>query len=276
MSNFEAFILGLVQGIAEFLPISSSGHTTLLQMLFGINEAPQILNILLHFGTLIVVLIVYRGRIWEMIRHPLASDLKWLVLATIPTVVAALTIKDTIDQALQPDNPLILGIGFLCSSFIMLVGDSISRLRQDKHKPVRWYDALVMGCMQILAIAPGVTRSGSTISGGMVTGLTRRRAVDFSFLMSVPAVCGSVVLELKDVKDAAELAGVGFTDHLTGLIESLGGAIPVAIAVLAALLAGYLSIKLMLTLVKKLGLRPFAVYTFIVAAFLIGRQVLGV
>ncbi len=274
MSHFEAFILGLVQGIAEFLPISSSGHTTLLQMFFGIEEAPQILNIMLHFGTLIVVLVIYRARIWEMIRHPFASDLKWLVLATIPTVVAALTIKDAIEAVLTGDK--FLGIGFLCSSFIMFLGDGISRVRQNKHKAVTWYDALVMGCMQVLAIAPGVTRSGSTISGGMVTGLTRRRAVDFAFLMSIPAVCGSVVLELKDVKDAADAAGVGFTEQFGTLISQLGGALPVIIAVLAALLAGYLSIKLMLSLVKKLGLRPFAVYTFIVGALLIGRQVLGI
>ncbi|MBR0464921.1 MAG: undecaprenyl-diphosphate phosphatase [Clostridia bacterium] len=273
MSHFEAFILGLVQGLAEFLPISSSGHTTLLQMLFGISEAPQILNIMLHFGTLIVVLIVYRERIWEMIRHPLASDLKWLILATLPTVVAALTVKDAIDAVLTTEK--FLGIGFIVSSFIMLVGDGVSRLHQDKHRDVRWYDALVMGCMQVLAIAPGVTRSGSTISGGMFTGLNRRRAVDFAFLMSVPAVCGSVVLELKDVHDAAELAGVGFTQQLTALVEQLGGVGPVLIAVSAALLAGYLSIKLMLSIVKKYGLRWFAVYTFLIGGFLIARQILG-
>ena len=274
MSNIQAFLLGLVQGLAEFLPISSSGHTTLLQMLFGIQEAPEILNVLLHLGTLLVVLIVYRKRIWNMIRHPFKSDLKWLILATLPTVAAALTIKDKLETTFGDIK--YLGYLFVFTSFIMLVGEAVNRLRTNKHKHVRWYDALVMGCMQILAILPGVSRSGSTISGGMISGLSRRRSVDFSFLMSIPAVLGSAVLGAKDIYDAAEASGVSFTSHLTALVEQMGGAMPLVIGVATAAVSGFLAIRLMLYIVRQIGLRWFAAYTFLLGAFLIARQVLMV
>ena len=272
MTNFQAFILGLVQGLAEFLPISSSGHTTLLQMFFGIDEAPEILNVLLHLGTLLVVLVVYRKRIWNMIRHPIKSELKWLILATIPTVIAAVTIKDQLENTFA--DVKYLGYMFVLTSVIMLVGEAINRLRSKKHKHVHWYDALVMGCMQVLAIMPGVSRSGSTISGGMATGLSRRRAVDFSFLMSIPAILGSAVLGAKDIYDAAELAGVSFTAQLTTLVEELGGVMPLVIGVVTAAVAGFLAIRLMLYIVRQIGLRWFAAYTFLLGVFLIARQVL--
>ena len=145
MSNIQAFILGLVQGLAEFLPISSSGHLTLLQMFFGIEEAPLALDVLLHFGTLIAVLIVYRKRIVNMIMHPLKSELKWLIVATIPAVIAALFLGDLIDAAFKGDC---LGYCFLLTSFVLLLGESINRFRAKKHKHVTWYDALIMGCAQ--------------------------------------------------------------------------------------------------------------------------------
>ena len=272
MSNFQAFMLGLVQGLAEFLPISSSGHTTLLQMLFGIDEAPEILNVLLHLGTLLVVVVVYRERIWNMIRHPFKSELKWLILATIPTVIAAVTIKDWLETTFGDSR--YLGYCFLFTSFILLLGEGANRLRAKKHKPVRWYDALMMGCMQVLAIVPGVSRSGSTISGGMMTGLSRKRAVDFSFLMSIPAILGSAVLGIKEIWDMAEAANVGFGAQLSTLVEQLGGAMPLLIGVVTAAVSGFLAIKLMLYIVRQIGLRWFAVYTFLLGIFLIARQVL--
>ena len=229
MTNFQAFILGLVQGLAEFLPISSSGHTTLLQMLFGIDEAPEILNVLLHLGTLLVLLVVYRKRIWRMICHPLKSELKWVILATIPTVIAALTIKDKAEELLG--DAKYLGYCFLFTSFVLLVGEAVNRLRTRKHKPVQWKDALVMGCMQVLAIVPGVSRLGCTASGGMMSGLSRRRSVDFSFMMSIPAVLGSAVLGLKDIYDEAEAANMSLPVKLSELVTQMGGTVPLLVGV---------------------------------------------
>lgn len=271
MTEFQAFILGLIQGLAEFLPISSSGHLTLGQMFFGLSEVPMTLDILLHVGTLLAVFAVYWRRIWNMVLHPFASELKWLVVATLPTVAAALLLGDIIDQLFAGNY---LGYSFLITSFVLVAGEAVNRLRTRKHKQVGFMDALIMGCMQAVAIAPGVSRSGSTICGGMFTGLTRRRAADFSFLMSIPAILGSAVLDLKDMYDEASAVGISFGTQFIERIAEMGGAIPVIIAVATAAVSGFLAIKLMLKIVKKVGMRWFAVYTFLLGAFMIAYQLL--
>ena len=271
MTDVQAFILGLIQGLAEFLPISSSGHLTLGQMFFDLNEVPMTLDILLHLGTLIAVFAVYWKRIWNMIVHPIASELKYLILATIPAVAAALFLGDFIDQLFEGAY---LGFSFLMTSFVLVLGEAVNRLRTRKHKQVNALDAIVMGCMQAVAIAPGLSRSGSTICGGLFTGLTRRRAADFSFLMSIPAILGSAVLDLKDMFDEASAAGISFGAQFVERIAEMGGAVPVLIAVGTAAVSGFLAIKLMLKIVKKVGMRWFAVYTFLLGAFMIAYQLL--
>lgn len=271
MTELQAFILGLIQGLAEFLPISSSGHLTLGQMFFGLNDVPMTLDILLHMGTLLAVFAVYWKRIWNMIVHPIASELKYLILATIPAVLAALFLGDFIDQLFEGAY---LGFSFLMTSFVLVLGEAVNRLRVNKHKKVNAMDAIVMGCMQAVAIAPGLSRSGSTICGGMFTGLTRKRAADFSFLMSIPAILGSAVLDLKDMYDEASAVGISFGTQFIERIAEMGGAIPVIIAVATAAVSGFLAIKLMLKIVKKVGMRWFAVYTFLLGAFMIAYQLL--
>jgi len=273
LTEIQAFILGLIQGLAEFLPISSSGHLTLGQKFFGLTEVPMTLDILLHLGTLVAVFIVYWRKILNMIIHPIASELKYLILATIPTVIAALLLGDFIDGLFVGDGNY-LGFSFLLTSFVLVLGEAVNRLRTNKHKKVGCVDALVMGCMQSVAILPGLSRSGSTICGGMFSGLTRRRAADFSFLMSIPAILGSAVLDLKDLYDEAEAAGVAFGAQFMERIAEMGGMIPVAIAVATAAVSGFLAIKLMLKIVKRIGMRWFAAYTFILGAFMIAYQVL--
>lgn len=269
MTVFQAFILGLIQGLAEFLPISSSGHLTMGQMFFGLSNVPMTLDILLHFGTLIAVFAVYWRRLINMILHPIQSELKWLVVATIPTVVAALLLGDTIDQLF---SGVYLGFSFLITSFILVLGEAVNRLREKKHKTVGFSDALIMGCMQAIAIAPGISRSGSTICGGMVTGLNRKHAADFAFLMSIPAILGSAVLDLKTMYDEASLAGISFGTQFVQRITEMGGVFPVFIGVLTAAISGFLAIKLMLKIVKRIGMRWFAVYTFLIGAFLVAYQ----
>lgn len=240
-------------------------------MFFDIEEAPLALDVLLHIGTLLAVLFVYRERIINMICHPFKSELKWLVVATIPAVLAALLLDDWIDAAFKGDY---LGYCFLLTSFVLLLGESINRFREKKRKRVAWYDAVIMGCAQAVAIAPGLSRSGCTIAAGMAGGLSRRRAADFSFLMSIPAILGSAVLSLKDIYDAAQVAGTSFGAEFSALIVQLGGILPVLIGVVTAAVSGFLAIKLMLALIKQAGMRVFAVYTFLLGAFLIARQVL--
>lgn len=271
MTNIQAFILGLVQGLAEFLPISSSGHLAVLQSWFGIEEAPLLLDTLLHMGTLLAVLIVYWKRIWKMICHPIRSELKLLVLATLPTVAVTLLFKDWVDKVFTGDY---VGFCFIGTAFLLLLGELVNRFRPKTHKPVRWYDALIMGIFQSIAIAPGLSRSGSTITGGLISGVSRKRAANFSFLMSIPACCGSAVLGIKDIWDLAEASGTGFMAEAEELFTQLG-AMPVVIGIVTAAVTGLVAIKLMLKIVRGRGLSVFAAYTFVLGLVMVAIQVLG-
>ena len=256
MNTIEAFFLGAIQGLTEFLPISSSGHLLLLEKLMNIDAHSGdllLLNILLHFGTLAAVFMVYWRRILFMIRHPFKSELPLLVIATIPAVIAALVV----DFSEAFEGKFIIWSFYLTS--VVLVAGSIINKRRHKnrsmHKPVRWYDAVVMGVMQAIAILPGLSRSGSTISGGVASGLSRKRAADFAFLMSIPAILGSAVLELKDVIFGEVSVSLQFLPTLVGVV--------------AAAVFGLIAIKGFLALIRKISMNVFAVYTFLLGSFLL-------
>lgn len=251
MSELQGFILGAVQGLTEFLPISSSGHLLVLQKIFGIETDGQLLlNILLHMGTLIAVCAVYWRRIWNMVCHPIQSELKWLVVATIPAVIAALLI----DFSDAFEGQFIIW-SFYLTSIVLLAGDAIGKWRRENHKlhkAVTATDAVTMGLMQAVAILPGLSRSGSTISAGVGSGLTRKRAADFSFLMSIPAILGSAVDILIDGQSAGNIS-----------------ALPILIGVLSAAVFGFIAIKGMLVLIRKISMKWFALYTFLLGTFLL-------
>lgn len=256
MSTLQAFILGLVQGLGEFLPISSSGHLTLVQTLFSIpQDGSMALEVMLHVGTLIAVFVVYWKRIWGMICHPLRSELKLLVVATIPAVVAKLLFEDFFEMAF---TGAFLGFSFVITTIILCTADILARITET-HKDVGWKDAIVMGCMQAVAILPGVSRSGSTIAGGIATGLTRKRAADFSFIMSIPAILGGLVLELKGIVDGSAIAAAG-------------GAVPVLVGVIAAAVFGFIAIRVMLYAVRRISLKWFGLYTGILGLLVIIDQ----
>ena len=256
MSIIEALILGAVQGLTEFLPISSSGHLLLLEKIMGISTESDhllLLNILLHFGTLAAVFMVYWKRIWNMIRHPIQSELKWLVVATIPAIAAALFIN--FDSAFE--GKFIIW-SFYLTTFVIFAGTTINKYRRRKrtlHRHLRWYDAVVMGVVQAVAILPGLSRSGSTIAGGISCGLSRKKTADFAFLMSIPAILGSAVLELKDVI----FGGGSYTLEL----------LPTIAGVVAAAVFGLIAIKGFLVLIRKISMNVFGIYTFALGTFLL-------
>ena len=273
MNAIQGLILGIVQGLTEFLPISSSGHLLVLQKIFGIDtdgqlllnillhlgtlvavEVPGFYDVLLHLGTLVAVFAVYWRRIWNMLCHPIQSELKWLVVATIPAVIAALVVD--FDAAFE--GQFIIW-SFYLTSVVLVAGDVIGKWRRRNHrvhKRVGVKDALTMGVMQAVAILPGLSRSGSTISAGVASGLTRKRAADFSFLMSIPAILGSLVLELK---------GVVLDGEPIGDVTLL----PTLLGVLAAAVFGFIAIKGMLKLIRRVSMKWFALYTFLLGTFLL-------
>ena len=245
MNIMQAFWLGLVQGLGEFLPISSTGHLDLLQKIFGFSVGNYMtLDILLHLGTLAAVVFVYWKRLLNMLLHPVKSELWLLVVATIPAVLVALLF----DIEFSPEA---LGFEFLITTLILWLADLVGGVSFET-KEVKWYNALVMGVMQALAILPGVSRSGATISGGVATGLSRKRSADFAFLMSVPAILGAIVLELFKNNEAI-FSGA--------LVAEMGGWQPLLVGILTSAVFGFLAIKFMLSIVRRVRLTWFGVYT---------------
>ena len=269
MNILQAAILGVIQGLAEFLPISSSGHLEIAQRLMGLDAdsmSMMLLTVLLHVGTLTAVAVVFWEDWLDILKNLFHSKLLGLlIIASLPAVIVKLGLK-----AVHVDIDAVfgggfLGIGFLVTSVFLLLAEFFSK--QGKHsaeKPLEIKNAVVMGCFQALAMIPGVSRSGSTTLGGTSTGLTKRNAIRFSFLMSAPAVVGSLILE---GKDAYELGAFGF---LTANI------VPIALGVVLAAVVGFFTARIMLKIINNVSFCWFALYVFQVGLAVIALQLTGV
>jgi len=259
MDIMQSIWLGIVQGLTEFLPVSSSGHLVLLQKIFGITTTgPQFeaFSVLLHGGTLIAVILVYWRRIWNMICHPIQSELPLLVVATIPAVIAALLFD--FDEAFRGEY---LGFSFLITTLILWLADLVGGLAP-KRKLAGWGNAITMGVFQAVAIMPGISRSGATISAGVATGLSRKRAADFAFLMSIPAILGSIVLSF--INGNFRLIPQLFADSVAPALAGAG----------AALVSGLLAVLLMLAILRRVRLTWFGLYTGVLGVLILLDQYL--
>lgn len=268
MTVWIALLLGVVQGLCEFLPVSSSGHLLLLQNLAGIREdqGGAFFTVMLHVATLISVCIVYRKTILKVLKQPFQKLVLHLIIATLPTVCIALVFKliepfKTFYN--QANEGAYLGVCFLMTTGLLLLSDYLSA-RKEKKRPMKAMtnrDALLVGCMQAVGVLPGISRSGSTITGAMFASLNKKAAADFSFLMSIPAILGGAVLEVKDAVEAGSI-GVSLPCLLVGM--------------LAAGVTGYIAVNWMLKIIKHKKLWPFALYTGVLGAAVILMQALGV
>lgn len=253
MSIFEAIILGIVQGLGEFLPISSSGHLVLTQNILGIKEADMFFTVLLHMGTLIPVLIVYFSDIVELIKKPFQKYVYLLIVATIPAVVVSLLFEDYIEMLFA--GTVFLGVGFLFTGCVLMYADK-PRENTKLDDDITYKDAAKIGSMQALAVLPAVSRSGSTIAGALICGIERETAAKFSFLMSIPAILGAFIFELiKLISNGEPVASELYAPYAFGFI--------------AAMLSGYLAIRFMLKVIASAKLRYFAYYVFALGVFVI-------
>ena len=263
MSIIEAALLGLLQGLGEFLPISSSGHLLLGRMLLGltIDESPayKMLDILLHVGTLIPVLIVFWKDWWTILKNPFKSKtLLLLFIASMPTLIVKVVFDDFITGC---DTGWFLGVSFLMTAVFLLFAEYTSAKLQSKTDKPGFLHAVVMGCMQGIALLPGVSRSGSTLAGGLLSGLDRKSAAKFSFMMSAPAIAGALLLEGKDAIE-------------NGWISDLA-VVPTIVGVIVSALVGYLAIRFMLKLITKVSLNWFALYVAILGVIFLAAQLFG-
>ena len=235
-----AFVLGLIQGITEFLPVSSSGHLVLLEKLFSLEFDLTLINVILHFASLLAVIIYYRKTLLYLICHPFCKMNKFLVIATLPAVCFVLLFHSIIDTYLS--KKITLALGFLFSGIFLLSGILISK--KSTPKALDYKNVLVMGLAQSLALFPGLSRSGTTLSFGLMCGVERSTALDFSFLMSIPIIIASVLFELFSSKFS--LSGIDI--------------VSLTLSFLVAFLSALLCLKLMKKLTKKNNLIYFVPY----------------
>ena len=265
MAVLKAAILGLVQGIAEFLPISSSGHLVLFQNLLGMNSGEEniLFDILLHFGTLISVAIFYWQDIWEMIKafFGLIADLfkgkfninktsatrfiGLLFVATLPLIVAVV-FNDKIEEVFS--STLFVGCALLVTGAILFIVDRLPKGTTDESN-TKYKNAFIVGLFQLFAIFPGISRSGSTIFGGTLVGMSKKFAVKFSLLMSMIAILGAVATSIPDITGGA-LASVSLGSCIVGMV--------------VAAVSGVFAIKFLVNMLNKGKFRYFSYYCWAV------------
>ena len=265
MSVWEALILGIVQGATEFLPVSSSGHLVLLRNIFDIQEPALHFDTALHGGTMVAVIIVLRQDILNILRRIFQPLTLYVIIATIPAVITALVFRGQIEEAFATGS--FLGFAFLITAALLFLSEKLYKKNNvtENTAPVRFQnkmtfkDALFIGLFQAVAVFPGISRSGATISAGLFRHLDRDFAARFSFLLSIPAILGALVLQ------GIDLIGYGMADSGIGLL-------PVIAGTLSACIVGLFSIRLTLKLVRERSLKCFALYTGILGFFVLIDQ----
>lgn len=244
-----------MQGLTEFLPVSSSGHLVLVQKLFQIEEEGiLLLDTMLHVGTLIAVIGVFWKDIVSMVKKPFSKFPMYIVLATIPTVIIALLLQDYVESAFTTASTL--GFGFIITGLILMLVE----IGESGHKDIESMnikDALIIGTAQGIAIFPAISRSGMTIAGALSQKLDRKFAARFSFLMSIPAIVGSIVFQMDDLVLAI---------HTPGFVG------PMIAGTIAATISGFFAINTMLKVLTKGNLKGFAYYVIALGGFVLIDQ----
>ena len=273
MTILQGALLGLIQGLGEFLPISSSGHLLLARILMGIESgsvqvqaAMKMLDILLHVGTLIPVVIVFWKEWIEMISHPIRNrTLFLLIIASLPTLAIYMLAKflfPAVGGFSVFDSGWFLGVAFLITGVFLLICDRASARRTEgSQSGVRFLNAVVMGIFQGIGMMPGISRSGSTILGGVVSGLDKSKAARFSFMMSAPAILGSLLMEGKSAID----------DGLLQYIELM----PTLVGIVVAAVSGFMAIRWMLKLINRISLSWFSLYLALIGIAYLLLQLAG-
>lgn len=256
LSVLKATILGLIQGLTEFLPVSSSGHLVLAQHFFGLqsqNGELMAFDVLLHFGTLIAVATVFYRDIIAMLTGRNWTLVGLLILATLPAVVIGLPFKDAVEEAFS--SVVLVSVALMVTGIVLGL---THYARVKSNESITWKKSLVIGLAQAVALLPGISRSGSTISAGLFLGLDRATAARFSFLMMLPAVSGAVILESSSVMNL----------HAASVF-------PAIIGTLVSAVVGYMAIRWMLAIIQKGKLQYFGLYCLIVGMVTLALTVVG-
>ncbi len=286
MSLFEAILQGLIQGLAEFLPISSSGHLAIFQEVFDIDSVGMVFDVMLHFGTLIAIFIAFwsdvvklftegiaivrdfiintfvffrnigksdnkRQSYKKVVNTPYRKFVMLVIVSTIPTGILGILLEGLITKA--STSLLIVGICLLITGVLLLISDRLPSGKKTA-KSISYKEAGFVGIIQGFATLPGISRSGSTITACLLCGFDKSFAVKYSFIMSIPAVLGATILEFKDIGSMA-ITGTEFSYYIIGTV--------------IAAVVGYICIKTMLVLIRGKKYKYFSYYCFMVGVFAI-------
>lgn len=250
MQLWQAIILGAVQGFAEFLPISSSGHLILMQRWLGVSEGTLFFDVMLHIGTLIPVFIIFFKDILGLFKKPF-SKMLWLIIATIPAGLTGVLLGDIVEGAFYGGNLLsaiLLSATFLITSIELFFAEKLSK-KGYNNQPLSLTNAFFMGLGQSIAIVPGLSRSGTVICSGTFAKVNNEENASFAFLMSIPIILGAAVVSgYNAIKDGV-------------VIEAL----PIVAGVVTAAVTGYIAIEFMLKIIKKANYKWFSLYLVIMA-----------
>ncbi len=249
MTSWQAILLGILQGLTEFLPISSSGHLVIVPYLLGWPDPGLVLDAMLHVGTLVAIIVFFWADLWQLaaaaitsirrrsLANPMARVAWGLVIGTIPGAIAGVLLEDVFERLFG--LPRAAASFLLVTALLLLIAEYAHR-SQRPMTALSWLDALVIGLGQMLAIVPGLSRSGSTIAAGMLLGFRREEAARFSFLLGVPIMVGTGLYQVVKIATGSSVLSTPLPVVLLGM--------------LSAGLSGYVAIAGLLALVKRHGL----------------------
>jgi len=264
MNIVQAIILGIVQGVTEFLPISSSAHLLITRRIFGLPETESFLifDAILHLATALVITVYFFGDIKKIVK-PLFSNtyisekkrslrmIGLIVAASIPAIIVGFTLEDYLTESLRGIS--VIGVTLIVGALLLMLAEKLShKMRGKKKEQLTWFQAIIVGLFQTLALIPGMSRSGSTLSGGVFMGLSKVEATKFAFLLGLPV-----------------LYGVGGIKLLHSFLVPGVGANLVIIGSIAAIVSGYLSMKILMYIVKEKTLTWFVGYRIVLAIVLL-------
>lgn len=264
MTWWQAIILGGVQGITEFLPVSSSGHLAIIEHFFSLQDATLTFDIMLHLGTLVAVILFFRQQLLHL-RKEMAVK---VVLATLPLILLGVILKPIVESFRLDITAMIVTYAF--SAVLLIMADRFMVIEKDSpawamiekvharitgKNPPTYLQAMIVGIFQVFAVLPGVSRSGTTVAAGIFSGIPAEEAFSFAFLISIPAVAGAVTLDLFDVVQAGSLSSLPWSLYLIGAVTSL--------------IVGWGALVILKWFVTKRKLWPFALYCALISILLV-------
>ncbi len=252
MNALQAIVLGLVQGLTEFLPVSSSGHLVIVQTLFNIDSNMLVFDVFVHLGTLVAVFVAFREDIWGIIKKPISHFTGLILVGCIPAAVMGLLLDDIFESLFS--SIVAVAIALIITGFLLMISDRFNGKKTIDE--MKYSEALLVGFFQGCAITPGLSRSGSTIFGALLCGLRRKDAARFSFIVSIPVILGAALKSILDsMHSGITISGAYF----------LGAAV--------AAISGYFAIRVFLKLLSKRNMHYFSYYVWAVALIILVSRI---